>query len=272
VDELGLIEKLKAKAKVIRRHILLSIVEAQSGHPGGCLSAADIVTALYFYKMKFDPKNPSWEDRDRFILSKGHAAPLLYAALAEAGYFPIDELKTLRKFGSRLQGHPELKTPGVEVPAGSLGQGLSVGVGMALAGKLDKKNYRTYVLLGDGEIQEGQIWEAAMSASHYRLDNLTAIVDRNGLQQSGPTEKVLSIEPINAKWSSFGWHVFEIDGFGMNEIIETLDKMEKVRNKPIVIIAHTSKGKGVSFMEWNPEYHAKIPDETYLKKALEELG
>ena len=272
MDESDLIEKLKAKAKVIRRHILLSIVEAQSGHPGGCLSAADIVTALYFYKMKFDPKNPSWEDRDRFILSKGHAAPLLYAALAEAGYFPTDELKTLRKFGSRLQGHPELKTPGVEVPAGSLGQGLSVGVGMALAGKLDKKNYRTYVLLGDGEIQEGQIWEAAMSASHYRLDNLTAIVDRNGLQQSGPTEKVLSIEPINAKWSSFGWHVFEIDGFGMNEIIETLDKMEKVRNKPIVIIAHTSKGKGVSFMEWNPEYHAKIPDETYLKKALEELG
>jgi len=263
---------LKENANIIRKHIIEMLVEAGSGHPGGSLSAVDIVTALYFYKMKHNPKNPSWPDRDRFILSKGHAAPVLYAALAESGYFPLEELKTLRKINSRLQGHPSMKTPGVEVSTGSLGQGLSIGVGMALAGKLDKRNYRVYVLLGDGEVQEGQVWEAAMFASHHKLDNLTAILDRNGLQQTGPTETILSIEPIAAKWKSFGWEVFEIDGFDMKEIVESLDKIERIRNRPTIIIAHTTKGKGISFMEWVTDYHAKIPDGENLSRALKELS
>jgi transketolase len=263
---------LKSKAKEIRKHIIKMLMEAGSGHPGGSLSAVELVTTLYFYKMRHDPHNPYWEDRDRFILSKGHAAPLLYAVLAEAGYFPKDELKTLRKINSRLQGHPDrLKLPGVEMTTGSLGIGLSVAVGIALAGKLNKRNYNVYVLLGDGEVQEGQIWEAAMSAAHYRLGNLTAILDRNGLQLNGPTEKIMSIEPLAAKWKAFNWRLIEIDGYDFEQIIFALNEAEKTANKPTMILAHTTKGKGVSFMEWSSRHHGYATDKETLQKLLEQM-
>lgn len=266
------IKLLKEKAKTIRRHIIEMLAEAGSGHPGGSLSVVETLTVLYFYKMKHNPKNPEWCERDRFILSKGHAAPALYATLAEAGYFSISELLTLRKINSRLQGHPDMKKlPGIEISSGSLGLGLSVGVGVALAGKLDNKDYRVYVLLGDGEFQEGQIFEAAMSAAHYRLNNLTAILDRNGLQLDGATEKIMSVEPLRAKWLSFGWEVIEVDGYDVNELIKALDFTDKVGGKPSIIIAHTTKGRGVSFMEWNAEYHGKVPKKEVLLKFLEKI-
>jgi len=263
---------LKERAGRIKKQVLRMIHEAGSGHPGGSLSCIEVLTVLFFHKMRHRPKQPDWQDRDRFILSKGHAAPALYAVLAEAGYFPAGKLSGLRKFGSILQGHPDRKkTPGVEVSTGSLGQGLSVANGMALAGKIDGKGYRIFVLLGDGECDEGQVWEAAMLASHYRLDNLTAIVDRNGLQIDGPTERVMSIEPIADKWKSFGWNVIEIDGHDINGIISAFDLAEKAKQKPTVIIAHMVKGKGVSFMEWVAEYHGKAPSKEELEKALCEL-
>ena len=222
--------------------------------------------------MRHKPKNPSWQGRDRFVLSKGHAAPALYAVLAECGYFPESRLSGLRKFGSILQGHPERgKTPGVEVSTGSLGQGLSVANGMALAAKIDNTGSRVFVLLGDGECDEGQVWEAMMLASHYRLDNLTAFVDRNGLQIDGPTEKVMSVEPLADKWRSFGWNVVEIDGHDVDEILSALDSAEKMKQKPSVIIAHNYNGKGVSFMEWVADYHGKAPNKDELEKALCEL-
>jgi len=265
-------KEIEERSKEARKHIVTMINAAGSGHPGGSLSAVEIIATLYFYKMRHDPKNPSWEDRDRFILSKGHAAPALYAVLAEAGYFPADLLNTLRKINSPLQGHPDKKRlPGIEMSAGSLGQGLSFANGAALAGKMDNKDYRVYVLLGDGECDEGQIWEAAMAAAHYKLDNITAILDRNGLQIDGPTEKVMSIEPIADKWRSFGWSVFEIDGYDIREIIEVLDEAARVRHKPSIIIAHTTKGKGVSFMEWVADFHGKSPSEEELNKALAEI-
>ena len=265
-------KEIEERSKEARKHIVTMINAAGSGHPGGSLSAVEIIATLYFYKMRHDPKNPSWEDRDRFILSKGHAAPALYAVLAEAGYFPADLLNTLRKINSPLQGHPDKKRlPGIETSAGSLGQGLSFANGAALAGKMDNKDYRVYVLLGDGECDEGQIWEAAMAAAHYKLDNITAILDRNGLQIDGPTEKVMSIEPIADKWRSFGWSVFEIDGYDIREIIEVLDEAARVRHKPSIIIAHTTKGKGVSFMEWVADFHGKSPSEEELNKALAEI-
>jgi len=215
------IADLKSKANKIRKDIVSMITEAGSGHPGGSLSAADIVTALYFKVMRHNPENPQWEDRDRFILSKGHAAPLLYSVLAESGYFEVKELLTLRKLGSRLQGHPDMKRlPGVEISTGSLGHGLSVGNGMAMAGKLNGRGYRVYVLLGDGECQEGQVWEAAMTASHYKLDNITAILDYNGLQIDGPVKDVMHISPISNKWKAFGWYVVEINGHDFKEILE----------------------------------------------------
>lgn len=264
---------LEEKAKAIRRHVLMMFMEAGSGHPGGSLSPVEIVTTLYFHKMRHDPQNPNWPDRDRFILSKGHAAPLLYATLAEAGYLPVEELKTLRKMGSRLQGHPDMtKLPGIEISTGSLGVGFSVAVGMALAGKLDERKYRVFALLGDGEVQEGQIWEAAMAASHYRLDNLTAILDRNGLQLDGPTEKIMSIEPIKAKWLAFGWFVLEIDGYDLREIIRALNEAERVKDVPTIIIAHDVKGRGVSFMEWNAQFHGKVPAKTRLLPILQKLS
>jgi transketolase len=246
--------------------------EAGSGHPGGSLSAVELVVALYFAKMVHNPLDPRWADRDRFLLSKGHAAPLLYAVLAECGYFPKSELKTLRKLGSRLQGHPDpTKLPGVEIPGGPEGIGLSEGVGMALAARLDRKSYRVYVLMGDGELNEGEVWEAAMAAAKYKLDNLTAIVDRNGVQQDGLTEQIMPIEPVANKWRAFNWNVIEVDGYDFEQILGAIDEARSVRNKPTVIVAYTTKGKGVEFMEWQSEYHGKVPDKQTVQKAIEEL-
>jgi len=267
------LEELQLKAKVIRRHIIEMTGKAGSGHPGGSLSAADIVTALYFHVMRLDPKNPGWKDRDRFVLSKGHAAPLLYAALAERGFFPVSELITLRKIGSPLQGHPDMrKLPGVEMSTGSLGQGLSVANGMALAGKLDGRSYRVYVLLGDGEIQEGQVWEAAMAAAHYRLDNVTAFLDYNGFQIDGPVREVMSPEPVANKWRAFGWHVIEIDGHDFKQILSAVETARSVKGRPTMVVAKTIKGKGVSFMENQVDWHGVAPNEEQAKKALAELA
>jgi transketolase len=264
--------ELKEMAKKLRRHVITMIATAGSGHPGGSLSAADIITALYFKILRYDPKNPQWSDRDRFILSKGHAAPILYAALAEAGYFPTAELATLRKLDSRLQGHADRKfTPGVEMSAGSLGMGLSFAIGVALTARLDSKAYRTYVLLSDGECQEGQTWEAALSAAHFKLDNLTAIVDYNGLQLSGWTCDIMNLEPFHRKWQAFGWRTIDIDGHDFDQILSTCQRAEKTKNKPTLMIAHTIKGKGVSFMENNVAFHGKAPTREEAEKALKEL-
>ena len=266
------VKELEEKAKKIRRYVLNMIHEAGSGHPGGSLSCVDVLTALYFHVMDHNSSEPGGLDRDRFILSKGHAAPALYATLAEAGYFSVEELQLLRKGGSMLQGHPDSKVPGVEFSSGSLGQGLSIASGIALAGKLDQKKYRVYTLLGDGECDEGQVWEAAMLASHYKLDNLVAIVDRNGLQIDGPTEKVMRLESISGKWKAFGWHVTEIDGNKMGEIITALNEAQGIRGKPTAIIAHTFKGKGISFMEWIAGFHGRALSKEEMEKALEELS
>lgn len=265
-------EQLKQKAKTIRKHIIEMLTKSGSGHPGGSLSAVEIVTYLYFNKMKYNPKDPSWPDRDRFILSKGHACPVLYAALAEAGFFPHNELSKLRKINYMLQGHPDTKTPGIEIPTGALGQGLSVANGMAIAGKLDKKNYRIYCLIGDGESQEGQIWEAAMTAAHYKLDNLTAILDNNGLQIDGKVCDVMGIEPVADKWKAFGWHVIEINGHDFKQIKNAFDEAEKIKQKPIMIIANTIKGKGISFMENQAGWHGKTPCEEECEKCLKEIN
>lgn len=267
-----IIAELKSKANKIRKDIVRMITEAKSGHPGGSLSAVDVVTALYFKVMRHNPENPKWEDRDRFILSKGHAAPLLYSVLAESGYFEVKELLTLRKLGSRLQGHPDMKRlPGIEISTGSLGHGLSVGNGMAIAGKLNRKDFRVYVLLGDGECQEGQVWEAAMTASHYKLDNVTAILDYNGLQIDGPVKDVMDIAPISKKWRAFGWNVVEINGHDFKEILDSFEKIKKLKGKPSIIIAHTTKGKGVSFMENVVDFHGKAPTKEQMVQALKEL-
>ena len=264
---------LEQMAKQLRRHVITMIATAGSGHPGGSLSAADIVTALYFKVMRHDPKNLQWPDRDRFVLSKGHAAPILYAALAEYGYFPVEELSTLRKLGSRLQGHTDRTlTPGVEMSAGSLGQGLSFGIGMALAGRLDKRDYHVYVLLGDGECEEGQVWEAAMFAPHFQMDNLTAIVDHNGIQLDGRCCDIMGIEPLTDKWRAFNWHVIEIDGHDMKQVLQALKKARGIKGKPTAIIAHTVKGKGVSFMEGNVDFHGKSPNTQETEIALKELA
>jgi transketolase len=265
--------ELEKMAKQLRRDVITMIATAGSGHPGGSLSAADIVTALYFKVMRHDPKNPQWPDRDRFVLSKGHAAPILYAALAECGYFPVEELSTLRKLDSRLQGHTDRTlTPGVEMSAGSLGQGLSYGIGIALAGRLDKRDYQVYVLLGDGECEEGQVWEAAMFAPHHKVDKLTAIVDHNDLQLDGRVCDIMGIEPLADKWRAFNWHVLEINGHDIKEILQALKKAGDVKGKPTVIIAHTIKGKGVSFMEGNVDFHGKAPNPQETEQALKELA
>jgi len=266
------IDSLKEKAAHLRKTILTMLTGAGSGHTGGSLSATDIVSALYFYEMRHDPENPGWDERDRFILSKGHAAPLLYAALASSGYFDKNLLSTLRKIGSPLQGHPcSKKLPGVEISTGSLGQGLSIANGLALGMKLDKKSSRVYCLLGDGEIQEGQIWEAAMSASHYKLDNLCAIIDNNGLQIDGPCCEIMQIEPIVQKWQAFGWHVTDIDGHDMTAIVQALQDARATRQKPTMIVARTVKGKGVSFFEGKVQYHGLAPTDEELEMALKEL-
>jgi transketolase len=263
---------LRSRATQIRRHIVEMLAEAASGHPGGSLSAVEIVTALYFGGfLRYDPYNPEWEDRDRFILSKGHGVPVQYAALAEAGMLPFEELKTLRKIDSRLQGHPVLGTaPGIEASTGSLGGGLSIALGMALAAKMDRKDTRVYVLLGDGECQEGQIWEAAMAAGHHRPENLIAIVDNNKFQLDGATAEILGLEPFAEKWEAFGWTVKEIDGHDLGAVIEGLD-WALDQSGPSCLIAHTVKGKGVSFMEGENAYHGVAPTEEELAKALGEL-
>ncbi len=269
----SILQDLEVKACNMRQNIVRMLGEAGSGHPGGSLSAADIVAALFFKEMKLDPEKPDWPERDRFVLSKGHAAPVLYAALAEKGFFPLYELLTLRKTGSRLQGHPSMKhLPGVEMSTGSLGQGLSVANGMAIAGKLDKRNYRVYVLLGDGEIQEGQVWEAAMAAAHYKLDNLVAFLDHNGLQIDGPVSQVMSPEPVADKWRAFGWHVEEIDGHNMKEITDVLTRAREIKGKPVMVVARTVKGKGVSFMENQVGWHGNAPRAEQTDQALAELG
>jgi transketolase len=261
------------KARKMRRDIIQMLGQAGSGHTGGSLSASDIVSCLYFWEMNIDAKNPAWEERDRFVLSKGHAAPVLYAALAESGFFPADYLKGLRKLGSPLQGHPDMrKLPGVEASTGSLGQGISWAVGMALAGKMDQKSYRVYALLGDGEIEEGLVWEAAMAAAHYKLDNLVAFVDNNGLQIDGRLEEVMSPRPIPDKFRAFGWEVIEIDGHDHRQIMEALNTARNVSGKPTAVIARTIKGKGCSFMEDRVEWHGVAPKPDEVAKALAELG
>jgi len=267
------VKALKEKARNIRIDILKMLTECGSGHTGGSLSAADIATALYFYKMKHDAKQPKWKDRDNFILSKGHAAPLLYTVLAHAGYFDSAELCTLRKLGSRLQGHPDSKyLPGVEISTGSLGQGLSVANGLALAHKLDKGANRVYALLGDGEIQEGQVWEAAMTAAHYKLDNLCAMVDNNGLQIDGPVAKVMGVEPITDKFRAFGWEVLDINGHDMAQITAALDKAETIKGKPTMIVCRTVKGKGSAVFEGKVEFHGATPTKEQCATALNDLA
>jgi len=266
------VKEMEAIAKKLRRHIIAMTGKAGSGHPGGSLSAVEIVTALYFRLLQHKPQDPQWPDRDRFILSKGHAAPLLYATLAECGYFPVEELATLRQLDSRLQGHTDRTvTPGVEMSAGALGQGLSFAIGVALAGRLNSQNYRVYVLLGDGECDEGQVWEGAMSAAHFKVDNLVAIVDNNGQQIDGWNRDVMNLAPFTKKWQAFGWHVIEVDGHDLTQLIDAFNQAKLVKGQPTVIIAHTIKGKGVSFMENNPDFHGKAPNATEVEIALKEL-
>jgi len=265
------VAELEVKAKEIRRLIIEMLARAGSGHPGGSLSATDLVTALYFNVLRFDPKVPQWPDRDRFHMSKGHCCPLWYAILAETGYFPKEKLMTLRQLGSILQGHPDRGTPGIESASGSLGQGLSVALGMSLAARVDKKDYRVYVLLGDGESQEGNVWEAAMAAAHFSVDNLCAILDYNGFQIDGKVKDVMNLEPLSAKWQAFGWNTIEIDGHNMQEILSAYEKAKAVKGKPTIIIARTIKGKGVSFMENVAGFHGRAPTKEEAAKALEEL-
>jgi transketolase len=264
--------ELKHKANQIRQDIITMLLPAKSGHPGGSLSAADILSVLYFQEMNVKPEDPHWKDRDRFVLAKGHAAPVLYGALAEKGFFPKEEILGLRQTGRMLQGHPDMKkTPGVDMSTGSLGQGLSAANGMALAGKLDKKDYRVYVVLGDGEMAEGQVWEAAMAAAHYKLDNVTAILDFNGLQIDGTTDDVMASRPLSEKWRAFGWHVLEVDGHDIEGLLAAFAEAKAMKGKPTILIAKTIKGKGVSFMENQVGWHGNAPSAEQAEQALKEL-
>ena len=266
------IKELQVIAKELRKNIVEMIYRAKSGHPGGSLSIADILSVLYWKEMNVDPINPKSENRDRLVLSKGHAAPALYAALIEKGYVSKDLIPTLRKWHSPLQGHPDMKKlNGVEMSTGSLGQGLSVGNGMALSSKIFKNDYRVYVILGDGELQEGQVWEAAMTAAHYKLDNLVAIIDYNNVQIDGKVSDVMGVLPITDKFKSFNWNVIEIDGHSYEEIIEALNEARNLKGKPTAIIANTIKGKGISFMENNGAFHGAAPNDEQYKQAMEEL-
>ncbi len=267
-----IIDRLDLMAVTVRKHVIEMLYRAKSGHPGGSLSAVDTIVALYFTHMNHDPKNPNDPDRDRFILSKGHAVPALYAVLAESGYFSVVELKNLREINCMLQGHPVCSyVPGIEASTGSLGHGLSFANGVALAGKLDENEYNVYVMMGDGETDEGQVWEAAAAASHYKLDNLTAFIDRNFLQIDGNTEEVMRLESARDRWSSFGWHVTEIDGHNMKQILDALNETDNHKRQPSVIILNTVKGKGVSFMENNVDFHGVPPNEMEYNMAMEEL-
>ena len=273
MEEVMDIKSLEKTAAEIRCGIIKAIHNAGSGHPGGSLSAADIVTALYFDEMNVDPKDPKMKGRDKFILSKGHAGPVQYSALAVKGYYPMEDFMTLRKLGSKFQGHPDMhKVPGIEMSTGSLGQGISAAGGMALANKLDNDPGRIYVLLGDGEIQEGIVWEALMSAAHYKLDNMVAILDHNGLQIDGKNEDVMTVAPVVEKFQAFGWNGIQIDGHDFKQILDAFKQARACKGRPTMIVAETIKGKGVSFMENNAGWHGKAPDEEQTKQALAELG
>ena len=267
------IKQLQEKAKEVRKGIIEAVYSNKSGHPGGSLSIADIMTVLYFNQMNIDEKNPKWEDRDRLVLSKGHCSPALYSCLANRGFFDVEKLKTFRNINSNLQGHPDMnKVPGVDISSGSLGQGLSCANGMAIAGKMDNKNYRVYCILGDGEIEEGQVWEAAMASNKYKLDNLCVIVDNNNLQIDGTIEEVMSSYPIDEKFKSFGFQVINIDGHNIQEIIDAFDVAKNVKDKPTCIIAKSIKGKGVSYMENDVKWHGIAPNEEQYQLAMKELG
>jgi len=266
------VQELEAKAKEIRYLIIQMLAKAGSGHPGGSLSATDLITALYFNVLRFNAKDPLWPDRDRFHMSKGHCCPLWYAVLSQVGYFPKEELLNLRKLGSMLQGHPDRKTPGVESASGSLGQGLSIALGMSLAAKIDKKDYHVYVLMGDGEVQEGNIWEAAMACSHFGCSNICAILDSNGCQIDGRCEDVMGLEPLVDKWQAFGWHAIEINGHDMAQILSAYAEAKTIKDKPTIIIARTIKGKGVSFMEGVVDFHGRAPTQEEAQRALKELA
>ena len=267
------IKQLQEKAKEVRKGIIEAVYSNKSGHPGGSLSIADIMTVLYFNQMNIDEKNPKWEDRDRLVLSKGHCSPALYSCLANRGFFDVEKLKTFRNINSNLQGHPDMnKVPGVDISSGSLGQGLSCANGMAIAGKMDNKNYRVYCILGDGEIEEGQVWEAAMASNKYKLDNLCVIVDNNNLQIDGTIEEVMSSYPIDEKFKSIGFQVINIDGHNIQEIIDAFDVAKNVKDKPTCIIAKTIKGKGVSYMENDVKWHGIAPNEEQYQLAMKELG
>ena len=267
------LDELKSISTEIRKDIVKMLTESASGHPGGSLSATDIITVLFFKEMNIDPNNEKDPNRDRFVLSKGHAAPVLYSTLARRGYFPVEELSTLRKFKSRLQGHPSIQyLPGIDMSTGSLGQGISAAVGMALAGKIDKKDYRVYTILGDGELEEGQVWEASMCAAHYKLNNLTAFIDFNGLQIDGDITKVMNPCPIDKKFEAFGWNVLVIDGHNYEEIIDAIEKAKECKDKPTAVVCKTIKGKGVSFMENQAEWHGIAPSREQCEAALKELG
>ncbi len=265
--------RFKDLARKIRQDVVRSLTAAGSGHLGGSLGLADIFTALYFSELKQNPENPSWEERDRMILSIGHVAPVLYASLAHAGYFPLEELWTLRKLGSRLQGHPgrDHNIPGLELSAGSLGQGLSVAVGMALTAKHDNKSWRTWCIMGDGELQEGSVWEAAMSAGHYKLNNLTGIIDRNKVQIDGKTKDVMDVEPLRQKWEAFNWNVVECDGHDFNSILEAFKEAREETSKPTVIIAKTHMGRGIKEIEGDYNWHGKAPNKEEAEKFIQEL-
>ena len=265
------LNELRRYSTIIRKHIIEEVYHAASGHPGGSLSCADIITVLYFDEMRVDVKNPEWEDRDRFVLSKGHCSPALYGVLAEKGFFPKEELLRFRHIDSYLEGHPSMRlVPGVDMSTGSLGQGISAAVGMAIAGKLDKKDYKVYVLLGDGEIQEGQVWEALMSAAHYKLNNLIAFLDHNRLQIDGNITEVMSPEPVEDKFRAFGWEVINIDGHDHEQINSAIKRAKTIEDKPIMIVADTIKGKGVSFMENNADWHGSPPNKEQRDKAIAE--
>jgi transketolase len=260
-------------SKRVRRHIIEMITAAKSGHPGGSLSATELVVTLFFDTMRHDPANPKWADRDHFILGKGHACPVLYSTMAECGYTPVDQLNTFRRLGSIYQGHPDVRfIPALEASTGSLGQGLSIGIGMALAARLDHRPSRTFVVLGDGEIQEGQVWEAAMFASFHKLDNIVCIVDYNKIQLDGFVEDIMPLEPLADKWKSFGWHVIEINGHDIAAVQAAYAEAATIQGKPTVILAHTVKGKGVSFMENNPKWHGTAPSKEECELALKELA
>jgi len=272
MEKKELIQNLKQKAKDLRKDIITMIYNAQSGHPGGSLSAIDVLVGLYYYKLKIEPKNPIWQDRDRFVLSKGHCSPAIYTVLADKGYFPKTELDGYRKINRMLQGHPELSTPGIDFAGGALGQGICFAVGIALACRLDKKDCNVYVMIGDGESQEGAVWESSMAAAFHKLDNLIAIMDKNQVQQTGKTKDIMDIGNVSLKWKAFGWNVIDINGHDMPQIVKALDKASKLKNKkPTIIISNTIKGKGVSFMELNHKFHGKAPNEEEYKKAIEEI-